>query len=231
MARILVTDKDASLGRALCEELSPRNWSVEITAGADTALAMLECKHYDAAVLDWGEGSGQGLVLLRELRERGIEVPVVMLAGQGGIAEAVLAVKAGAEEFIRKPADPLHLSRALVELCERRSRSPHVLASRLDLYIRQHCVRRELGLRQLGAHFRISPRYARKLLERHLGVSFRQRLLFFRLQVAKELIASTDLPLYLVAERCGFGSPGQLSLAFHRQEGLPPRRYRTMYKG
>jgi len=231
MARILIADEDTSFARALGSELCARGWSVENTEGRERVLALLESKYYDVAVIGWKVTDGRGPELLRQLRAKGIGVAVVALADRAGVEEAVQVIKAGAQEFIGKPVDPGWLSRLLAELCERRCPSSHVLAHRLDLFIRENCSSRELGLRQLCDRFRISPRYAGKLLEKHLGSSFRQRLRYFRVQMAKRLIEATDLPLYAVAEQCGFGNPSRLSAAFHRQEGLRPRRYRTMTRG
>lgn len=231
MARVLVVGGDMGFAAALGAELRPRAWSVEVASDWSQMFALLERQEYDVGVLDWGGDQGGGLGLLGELRRRGSSMPVVVLCAGAGIAEAVRAVKAGAEEFFSAPVDPVRLSRVLAELGGRRGRSPHVLACRLDLYLRENCAYRGMALRHLGEHFRISPGYARKLFERHVGMSFRQRLQFFRLQHAKKLIVSTDLPLYLVAEQSGFGTPSQLSLAFLRQEGLSPRRYRSASKG
>jgi YesN/AraC family two-component response regulator len=230
MARILIANADRHFTRALSEELHSRDWSVEVALEENRILALLGSKYYDVAILEGGS-AGQGMEVLREIRAQGIQVGVVMVSEQGTIEEAVQAIKAGAEEFIAKPVDLPRLSRVLAELLERRCPSTHVLANRLDLFIQTHCTCQGLRIGRLCEQFRISPRYVAKLLERHLRSTFRRRLVYFRLQKAKQLIESTDLPLYTIAERCGFGSPSRLSTAFHRHEGLPPRRYRTLREG
>ena len=47
-----------------------------------------------------------------------------------------------------------------------------------------------------------------------------------KIQRARELLLATDLPVYAVAERCGFSSPHYFSRAFAARAGVPPGRYR-----
>lgn len=231
MARILIADTEMSFTRALADDLRNRGWEVEVIENESRVLARLNVKYYDVLVLDAGGIGGRGLDLLRALRTCGIQVAVVMVSASAAIEEAVQAIKAGAQEFLKKPLEISRLSYLIAALLERSWGSPHFLAHRLDLFIREHCSRRALCVGQLCAHFKISRRYISRLLGVHLGVSFRRRLRYYRVQEAKRLLESTDLPLYTIAEQCGFTSPGRLSEVFHQLEGLPPKRYRTMYKG
>ena len=231
MARILIVDGDVSFTRTLGDDLRNRGWEVEVDQEGSRALARLNAKYYDVLILDSGGTEGWGLEILRTIRARGIQVEVVMVSAGAAVEEAVQAIKAGAQEFLKKPIAIKRLSYLISRVLEGRCGSPHYLANRLDLFIREHCSRRALCISQLCEHFRISRRYVSRLLGVHLGISFRRRLRYYRVQEAKRLLEATDLPLYAIAEQCGFNSPGKLSEAFHQQEGLPPKRYRTMYKG
>lgn len=230
MARILIADNDMSFTRALGDDFRSRGWEVEVAQEGSGLLAKLNVKYCDVLVLDGGI-EGRGLELLRTLRAQGIQVAVVMVSASAAIEEAVQAIKSGAQEFLKKPVEISRLSYLITMLLERRWGSPHHLAHCLDLFIRKNCSRRALAVGQLCAHFKISRRYISRLLGVHLRGSFRRRLRFYRVQKAKGLLESTDLPIYAIAEQCGFNSPGRLSEAFHQQEGLPPKRYRTTFKG
>ena len=231
MARILIADSDMSFTLALADDCCRQGWEVEATQDGSRLLAKLGVKYYDVLVLDAAGVEGGGLELLRALRARGIQVAVVMVSASAVIEEAVQAIKAGAQEFVKKPMEISRLSYLIAMLLERRWGSPNHLARRLDLFIREHCSHRALCVSQLCMHFKISRRYISRLLGMHLGGSFRRRLRYYRVQEAKRLLESTDLPVYTIAEQCGFNSPGSLSEAFHQQEGLPPKRYRIFYKG
>ena len=59
-----------------------------------------------------------GLELLREVRELGIDLPTIMISGQGEIADAVEAIKLGALDYLRKPVDPPHPRQILKNIAE-----------------------------------------------------------------------------------------------------------------
>ena len=231
MARILIADSDSRFVSALKDDLQARAWDVDIVHEATRTLAYLGAKHYDVAVIASDGIGGRGMEILSAVRKEGIRVGVVMVSSHAVVDEGVQAIKAGAQEFVTKPIAMSHLSYLICRLLQQRCGSPHYLANRLDLYIREHCSCPALDLEALCAHFRISSRYASRLLGKHVGSSFRFRLLYYRVQRAKGLIEATDLPLYAIAAQCGFRSPGRLAEAFHQLEGLPPRRYRSLYKG
>jgi len=68
----------------------------------DQAVATLQATPYDVAVVDYMLGSQDGLTLLRELRDRGLDTAVVILTGHGAEDVAVEAMKAGAADYLSK---------------------------------------------------------------------------------------------------------------------------------
>jgi AraC family transcriptional regulator of adaptative response/methylated-DNA-[protein]-cysteine methyltransferase len=78
----------------------------------------------------------------------------------------------------------------------------------------------------LAAKLGIGPRHLSRLFAEHLDASPLQVAQSLRIQRAKRLIDSTDLPIPLVAERAGFSSPRRMSAAFARLYGRPPSALR-----
>jgi PAS domain S-box-containing protein len=73
------------------------------TANAyDPAVRMLATRSYDMAFVDYWLGARDGLSLLREIRRKGVETPVVVLTGRGAEEVAVDAMKAGASDYLSK---------------------------------------------------------------------------------------------------------------------------------
>jgi PAS domain S-box-containing protein len=73
------------------------------TANAyDPAVRMLATRSYDMAFVDYWLGARDGLSLLREIRQKGVETPVVVLTGRGAEEVAVDAMKAGASDYLSK---------------------------------------------------------------------------------------------------------------------------------
>lgn len=67
------------------------------------------------AILDMKLEDGSGLELVQELHKRREDCKIVMLTGFGNIATAVAAVKAGALDYLPKPADPDQIAAALLQ--------------------------------------------------------------------------------------------------------------------
>jgi two-component system, response regulator RegA len=103
--KILLVDDDENLRERLARSLRDRGHEVTTAASAQDALIAFERDPPDQVVLDLKMPDRSGLELLRDLRERDPELPVVMLSAYGSIATAVDAVRLGALDFVVKPAD------------------------------------------------------------------------------------------------------------------------------
>ncbi|KPF78222.1 chemotaxis protein CheY [alpha proteobacterium AAP81b] len=110
---LLLVDDDAPFRQRLSVMLARRGFDVTAVgslAEARAAAARLRPSH---AVVDMRLEDGNGLDLVAELRAMAPEVRIVMLTGYGNLATAVAAVKAGAVDYLAKPADPEDIVRAL----------------------------------------------------------------------------------------------------------------------
>jgi len=105
MSRLLIVDDDEPFRLRLARAMERRGFVVE-TAGsiADGAAAAQRLKPTHA-VLDLRLSDGSGLDIVSILRESRPECRIVMLTAYGNIATAVAAVKAGALDYLSKPAD------------------------------------------------------------------------------------------------------------------------------
>ena len=103
--RLLIVDDDEPFRLRLARAMERRGFYVE-TAGAiaDAASAVQRLKPTHA-VLDLRLSDGSGLDIVAVLREARPECRIVMLTAYGNIATAVAAVKAGALDYLSKPAD------------------------------------------------------------------------------------------------------------------------------
>jgi DNA-binding NtrC family response regulator len=104
---VLVVDDDAALLQALPETLRLRIRGVTVDT-ADSAAAALERiggRDYDAIVTDIRMPGMDGLGLLREIRTRRPDTPVLIITGHGEQALALQALRGGAYDYIQKPID------------------------------------------------------------------------------------------------------------------------------
>jgi two-component system, LuxR family, response regulator FixJ len=103
-ATVHIVDDDAAVRDSLCMLLEASGFAVRAFESAAAFLASqplgLGCVLTDVRMPEI-----DGLALLRRLREQGVHLPVIVMTGQGDIAIAVQAMKAGAIDFLEKPFD------------------------------------------------------------------------------------------------------------------------------
>jgi DNA-binding response OmpR family regulator len=103
---ILVIDDDTALRTALVEQLVHDGEFIpteaENLAEADIHLAKPDAR-YDAILLDVGLPDGDGRDFCKQLRKRGIKVPIIMLTGSAEETDIVRGLDSGANDYIAKP--------------------------------------------------------------------------------------------------------------------------------
>lgn len=113
---LLVLDDDAPFRTRLARALEGRGFEVTAVGSVTEAIEIARQKPPQYAVLDLRLEDGTGLSVVEELHRRRTDCKVVMLTGYGNIATAVAAVKAGALDYLAKPADPDDVVKALLAL-------------------------------------------------------------------------------------------------------------------
>ena len=112
-ATVLVVDDEASIRESLRMILEYEGYRVEEAEGGKTAIARLGDRPPDAVLLDIKMPEIDGLDLLAAFRERGYDMPVIVITGHGDVSTAVEATRRGAYDFLEKP---LPRERVLVAL-------------------------------------------------------------------------------------------------------------------
>ena len=111
---LILVDDDAPLRRSLQRAMERRNFQVYAADSLKAGLNLAHSVKPDYAVIDLRLEDGSGIELVRRLRELYPKVRVVILTGYGNIATAVAAVKAGAVDYLAKPADADDVINALL---------------------------------------------------------------------------------------------------------------------
>ena len=102
-AQILVVDDDPGF-RALLETiLTGEGYTVTAAANVAAGRQALLQRHFHLVVSDLKLPDGDGLAILRSVKEQNPDTPVIMITGFGTVASAVEAMKLGAEDYIGKP--------------------------------------------------------------------------------------------------------------------------------
>jgi two-component system nitrogen regulation response regulator NtrX len=103
--RILIIDDDASVRSVLKRILDGAGYGVQEAGDAFQALEMMDAQPPDAALLDIKMPGMDGLGLMDNLHQRGLEIPVVILTGHGDEFTSQQCLDAGAAAYLTKPPD------------------------------------------------------------------------------------------------------------------------------
>jgi len=118
-ATVFVVDDSANVRTSLRALLESAGLAVETYASGEEFLAAFDPARAGCLVLDVRLRRGSGLDVQDELRRRRAMLPVIVLTGHGNVPTSVRALKAGAVDFLQKPAPPkilLERIRAAIEL-------------------------------------------------------------------------------------------------------------------
>lgn len=119
--RILVAEDDGSLARQITSALTKANYVVEHTADGEEAWFLGDTEPYDAVVLDLGLPILDGLTVLRNWRNNGRQMPVLILTARNSWREKVTGLREGADDYLGKPFEIEELLARLEALIRRTS--------------------------------------------------------------------------------------------------------------
>ena len=103
--RILIVDDQERVAGVIATTLAHDGYECETHTCGASALAAVEQRRADAVVTDWKMAEMDGIELLRELRRRRPELPVILITAYGSVSSAVAAMREGAFDYVTKPFD------------------------------------------------------------------------------------------------------------------------------
>jgi len=103
--RILLVEDDYLLGEAVVDGLRQEGCVVDWVQDSSAAIAAVSTSSFSALVLDLGLPDGDGLSVLRWLRQHGQSTPVVIVTARDRISDRIGGLDAGADDYLIKPFD------------------------------------------------------------------------------------------------------------------------------
>ena len=129
MKRLLLVEDEPGLVLTLTDRLSREGYAVDTSADGESGLERAASSAFDLILLDVMLPRLNGLDVLRELRRRGNETPVIVLTARGQVVDKVVGLKLGADDYVTKPFEMMELL-ARIEAKLRRAPAP----ARADAY-------------------------------------------------------------------------------------------------
>jgi len=143
--RVLLAEDDSQLRASIMRGLREASFAVDPAGTGSQALTLAMANDYDAIVLDVLLPGKSGIVVCRAIRERGNQVPILMLTALDAVEHRIAGLDSGADDYLTKPFDFGELLARLRALTRRRG---EVMDSRIvvgDLVIDtlRHSVNRD----------------------------------------------------------------------------------------
>lgn len=133
--RLLLIEDDPMIGAGVQQALQKEGYAVDWLSDITGAEAAVEDHPYELLLLDLGLPGGDGLTLLRRLRERRVRLPVLIMTARDSIADRVKGLDAGADDYLLKPFDLAELSARIRVLMRRNREQPDPVIRLGDLAI------------------------------------------------------------------------------------------------
>jgi YesN/AraC family two-component response regulator len=234
---ILLVDDDPLVRGLIRDVLKGEKYSVLEAACYSEALRHLD-NSFHLALIDYSLPEHNGLDVLKAVRKKHPAMPAILITGYGSESVAIKALRAGVNDYLKKPLSLGYLVDRVSELLERegraagRNREPETVENRdvfivdaAAAYINENHAER-LSLDKLATVTCMNKyKLCRLFKERH-KFGFVEYLNGVRIKKAVELLKNPDLSVTDIAFTVGYGSIQHFERVFNKFYGISPKAYR-----
>jgi two-component system response regulator QseB len=202
--RVLLVEDDQMIGQGLQTALRQDHYAVDWMHDGESAAHALRTTAFDLMLLDLGLPGRDGLDVLRELRARGENLPVIILTARDEVRDRIAGLDAGADDYLVKPFDLDELAARMRSVLRRAAGrgDPTIQHGNIRLNTVTHAVEKDGVPVQLSAH---EYRVLEALLQRPGAVLSRAQL-EDRLYGWDDQIESNAVEVYIHGLRRKLGS-------------------------
>jgi len=132
--RVLVVDDEEQFLKTFSKRLEMRGLKIETVTSGEEALSKVKGRDFDAIILDLVMPGIGGMETLKKLKEENPDLQIIILTGHGTIEKGVEAIKAGAMDFVEKPAD---INKILEKIGEAKHKRVMLVEKRAEEHIQE----------------------------------------------------------------------------------------------
>jgi two-component system, OmpR family, alkaline phosphatase synthesis response regulator PhoP len=123
--RLLLVEDEPGLVLTLTDRLAGEGYAVETCTDGESGLTRAGAEPFDLVLLDIMLPKLGGLEVLRELRRRRVETPIILLTARGQVVDKVVGLKLGADDYVTKPFEMIELLARIEAKLRRGPSAPH----------------------------------------------------------------------------------------------------------
>ena len=201
------------------------------------ALGKIDSLRPDIVIMDINIPILNGLKVIQTARIRHPRMAFVIVSGYDDFAYCQQALRMQITDYMLKPVDYEEFGTCIDNLKislfrQQTAQEPEEQEQRpiagLTRYVQEH-LSEEISLSVLAEQFHLSSQYISQLFKSEIGVNFLAYLTNVRMEQAKKLLLSSDLPIAEVSERSGYGDYRVFTKVFKKSEGITPSQYRREF--
>lgn len=248
MYRILIVEDDAALRFIYSKKKiwSDCGFCIEDEASnGREALELIGRKKYDLILTDIQMSFIDGIELLRDVKEKGINSEVVLVSSYDEFEYARQGLVLGAADYILKPAEDNKLREMLLRVRERlgekRKISAEVKAAaeqcgitipdegmvcNICHYFSENSDR-VFTMEEISEEFGFSRDYFGKLFKSHMGTGFNNFYSWVKIERAKELLLTGNYKNYEISDMLGYSTVDYFTKVFKEMTGVTPSQFKS----
>ncbi len=188
--RILLIEDEPGLVLTLTDRLTSEGFHVEAATDGNAGLARATEAAFDLILLDVMLPGKNGFDVCRDLRQRGLQTPVLMLAARGQVIDKVVGLKLGADDYLTRPSEMIELLARIEALLRRAPAGPTHPASGVYRFGPVEIDVRRAEVRRDGAPVELSAKefHLLRYFVEHAGAALSRE------ELLQEVRAYDDLP-------------------------------------
>ena len=237
MKKVIILEDESIIVSGLKKILEEVIGGFEVVAvdGTGRQVQFLVEQHQpDLVITDIRMPGVDGLEALHTLRALHKDLPVIILSGHADFAYAQEALNSGARAYLLKPLDRIELAAQLssffppVEAQQADALAePNQILREVKGLISEH-LKEDLSLTALADRVSLNSQYLSRLFKERTGENLSRYILRQRAEKARQLLETTHLKVYEVAQLSGFGNVNRLNEACKEIFGKTPGQFRKL---
>ncbi len=135
---VLLVEDELPLAKLVCEYLEDEGFEADHAVKASQAMQLLDKHDFDVLILDINLPDMSGFEFCKQIRQRGINIPTIMLTARHSLEDKEQGFLAGTDDYLVKPFAMQELVMRLKALSQRANRSDKIQLGKLQLEVSQH---------------------------------------------------------------------------------------------
>lgn len=236
MDLLIVDDEKREIAaiRKLMEDIPIRMDRIYEAYNMKEAVKILKMHPISLLFCDVEMPGGTGLELADWVREYDDTIQIIYLTGHADFSYVQTALRLGAVDYLLKPVDRNSLEEALRKAVKKlpgeEMRVQHMdaeaIVEEVKEYIGRHCDE-VINRVEIAEKYYIHPDYLSHIFKNKTGISLSDYTIQVRIKKAQRLLTQTNLPVYKVANSCGYSNTAFFAKHFRRITGMSPKEYRN----